>query len=79
MRSCRICGCTDLQACPGGCHWVAPDLCSACALDEEDTADLALPVDDCVKPSGHQPIWLTSDRGYCVHCRAPLVCEAANV
>lgn len=27
---CRICGCTDMQACPGGCSWVEPDLCSAC-------------------------------------------------
>lgn len=30
-RRCRTCGCTDLQACPGGCHWVSQDLCSACA------------------------------------------------
>jgi hypothetical protein len=29
--SCRICGCTDTQACPGGCYWVEPNLCSACA------------------------------------------------
>lgn len=28
---CRECGCTDLEACPGGCWWVEPDLCSACA------------------------------------------------
>lgn len=32
--ACRICGCTDEQACPAGCSW-APDpeggdLCSAC-------------------------------------------------
>lgn len=27
---CRSCGCTDETACFGGCHWVAPDLCSAC-------------------------------------------------
>lgn len=27
---CRGCGCTDLFACPGGCDWVEPDLCSAC-------------------------------------------------
>ncbi|TAA18233.1 hypothetical protein EA658_13895 [Pseudoxanthomonas winnipegensis] len=31
LRRCRDCGCTDLQACPGGCHWVEPDRCSACA------------------------------------------------
>lgn len=30
-RSCRICGCTQLRACPGGCYWVDDDLCSACA------------------------------------------------
>jgi len=29
-RRCRVCGCTDANACPGGCSWVAPDLCSAC-------------------------------------------------
>lgn len=28
---CRVCGCTDDNACPGGCYWVKPDLCSACA------------------------------------------------
>lgn len=28
--TCRICGCTQTQACPGGCYWVEPDLCSAC-------------------------------------------------
>lgn len=32
---CRICGCTDEEACPGGCMWVADpahmgDLCSVC-------------------------------------------------
>lgn len=30
LRACRVCGCIDEQACPGGCHWVGPDLCSAC-------------------------------------------------
>jgi hypothetical protein len=31
---CRICGCTDAEACStaeGPCSWVEPDLCSACA------------------------------------------------
>lgn len=34
--ACRVCGCTDSQACPGGCWWVPGDinergpLCSAC-------------------------------------------------
>ncbi len=31
---CRGCGCTDTQACPGGCSWVEPNLCSACVQDE---------------------------------------------
>lgn len=32
--SCRKCGCNDDRACvsekTGPCHWVEPDLCSAC-------------------------------------------------
>jgi len=32
---CRVCGCTDLEACPEGCIWVTDpeglgDLCSSC-------------------------------------------------
>jgi len=30
VRTCRVCGCTDEHACPGGCSWVQEDLCSAC-------------------------------------------------
>lgn len=30
IRTCKECGCTDLHACPGGCHWVTDDLCSNC-------------------------------------------------
>lgn len=29
--ACRVCGCTEERACEGGCSWVEPDLCSACA------------------------------------------------
>ena len=29
--ACRECGCTELNACEGGCWWVEPGLCSACA------------------------------------------------
>lgn len=28
--SCRICACTEDRACPGGCSWIEPDLCSRC-------------------------------------------------
>lgn len=31
VRACRVCGCTEDCACPGGCRWVAPGLCSSCA------------------------------------------------
>lgn len=30
-RRCRACGCTQNRACPEGCSWTEPDLCSACA------------------------------------------------
>jgi len=30
-RKCRACGCTWFTPCLGGCYWVEPDLCSACA------------------------------------------------
>jgi hypothetical protein len=31
VRTCRECGCTDDDACEGGCEWVEDDLCSRCA------------------------------------------------
>lgn len=31
IRACRVCGCTDISACRGGCSWVAEELCSSCA------------------------------------------------
>lgn len=30
-RRCAVCGCTEEHACPGGCYWVLPNLCSQCA------------------------------------------------
>lgn len=36
--SCRTCGCTESHACPGGCSWVEPDLCSACQEKGEGKA-----------------------------------------
>jgi hypothetical protein len=32
---CRECGCSDSLACPQGCGWTQPDLCSACADELE--------------------------------------------
>jgi hypothetical protein len=37
VRTCRTCGCTDsdcrqcIERTGKPCHWIAPDLCSACA------------------------------------------------
>lgn len=28
--ACCQCGCSDSRACPGGCGWVEPGLCSSC-------------------------------------------------
>jgi len=39
---CRICGCTREHACEteeGACHWVEPDLCSACCTEENPCCD----------------------------------------
>lgn len=39
--SCRVCGCTDEEACAGGCSWAEPDLCSACAPVPIETVQVA--------------------------------------
>ena len=45
---CRVCGCTDDRACPGGCSWVAANLCSRCApgVLEDPTARRVFDVTD---------------------------------
>lgn len=35
LQACLACGCTEHHACPEGCWWVTPQLCSCCA-DEGD-------------------------------------------
>lgn len=32
---CKICGCTQSRACPKGCSWCAPSVCSECAARAE--------------------------------------------
>ena len=27
---CRVCGCTEIDACPAGCGWADGDLCTVC-------------------------------------------------
>jgi len=29
---CKYCGCTDGHACPGGCYWIKPNVCSNCII-----------------------------------------------
>jgi hypothetical protein len=43
LDQCRVCGCTDDTACPGGCQWVEDPhrrgaLCSACLPSVSPTA-----------------------------------------
>ena len=35
-----FCGCTDDHACPGGCSWVAPEVCSRCTDRLKEGNDL---------------------------------------
>jgi len=48
MQTCRVCGCTDENACAGGCAWFEPDLCSLCALAAAAVAEWAI---RCVSPN----------------------------
>lgn len=41
-RPCVGCGCTDQQACPEGCVWVLPGICSACCAQAEPIELVAL-------------------------------------
>jgi len=42
-RRCRICGCTDadcrqcIKKTGKPCHWIEPDLCSACAVEGQSS------------------------------------------
>lgn len=36
--ACRECGCSDSLACPDGCGWAQPDLCTTCARELEQLA-----------------------------------------
>jgi hypothetical protein len=53
---CRECGCTDSLACPQGCGWAQPDLCSVCAAELDALAD---PVGH---PLGDEPSHATNHR-----------------
>jgi hypothetical protein len=42
LQYCQYCGCTEEAACPGGCSWVAPGVCSVCAGRYEGAAGGAM-------------------------------------
>lgn len=33
---CRVCGCSDTKACPDGCMWAEPGLCSSCVAKKAE-------------------------------------------
>lgn len=35
---CRVCGCSQQDACPEGCDWSEHDLCTACTAEKEAAA-----------------------------------------
>ena len=37
-RTCRVCGCWELEACDSGCWWVSSDLCSSCGEDDDQAS-----------------------------------------
>lgn len=47
IRACRVCGCTEDDACPSCCSWYSDDLCSVCAAFLHIHAD---PVDSIPDP-----------------------------
>lgn len=59
-RTCRVCGCTWDNACPGGCYWVEFDLCSACEGKELTSAKLTytfyIPEDICMIDDLHSDL-----------------------
>lgn len=51
MRSCMVCGCTESDACAGGCRWEGGDVCDTCALLVVELADMITAYLDVAGPS----------------------------
>jgi hypothetical protein len=43
LRVCRVCGCSEKNACKGGCYWIEQDLCSSC-MSADTSGNLILPL-----------------------------------
>lgn len=48
---CRVCQCTELDACLTGCSWVEPDLCDTCAQLCADLIDTVIIYLDAAGPA----------------------------
>ncbi len=57
VQKCAVCGCTDDCACPGGCYWVADNLCSRCS-----DAPIEVLCSDCMISA------VAGVQCYCEHC-----------
>lgn len=70
--ACEHCGCTEDNACPGGCSWASlvPPICSRCAPASEPRGSF---FGEEVCPASttsalHAPIYLDDVSGYCARC-----------
>ena len=59
VATCRVCGCTDDEACEGGCYWVEDpeglgDLCSTCLIELHEKFEAAVQAEcrRCAEESG---------------------------
>lgn len=78
---CTACSCTNLQACPGGCYWVAEDKCSSCFDDDGNAFATGAPeggafgIEHCPAsevPASHVPLFADETTCYCVRCKLRL-------
>lgn len=80
--ACESCGCTEDNACPGGCYWASlqPPVCSQCAdfTDDEPNAPRGSFFSEELCPASavpavHAPLYLDSNSGYCARCHLGFV------
>jgi hypothetical protein len=77
---CRVCSCTDLEACAEGCFWVEPDLCSGCLMildaiaawaEQAHTVDIAVLIREV-------EVYRTAGiAAVCAHCGARMTADQA--
>ena len=75
-RRCRVCACTELNACEGGCSWVAEDLCSRCvdptAVSQRRSAGPIVRTSTAGRRSQIDRTDVTITRAGCTVCRPDL-------